>query len=154
MRHLFFLTNFLIISIIVFGQNKEEIPKGINKIIFSSELTEKENIKSIVRVLKENEYSIQRVDTISFQIQTSPKNISSYTYTILFNIFENRISVSGRYNTNMGVQVGILTFNDGGNDVITKKGKNSIENIIFRKMKELVLGLVDESKIQYNIISK
>jgi hypothetical protein len=54
----------------------------------------------------------------------------------------------------MGVQVGILTINDGGNDVITTKGQNSIQNIIFRKMKGLVLELVDETQIQYNIVSK
>jgi len=38
--------------------------------------------------------------------------------------------------------------------VITTKGKNSIQNIIFRKMKGLVLELVDETQIQYNIVSK
>lgn len=144
----------LFLSFSVLGQDKDVIPKGINKIIFNTNLSEKENIKSIVRVLKENDYTIQKIDSISFQIETSPKNISSYTYTILFNIFERKISISSRYNSNMGVQVGILTINDGGNDVITTKGKNSIQNTIFRKMKGLVLELVDETQIQYNIVSK
>ncbi len=77
----------LFLSFSVLGQDKDVIPKGINKIIFNTNLSEKENIKSIVRVLKENDYTIQKIDSISFQIETSPKNISSYTYTILFNIF-------------------------------------------------------------------
>ena len=59
----------LFLSFSVLGQDKDVIPKGINKIIFNTNLSEKENIKSIVRVLKENDYTIQKIDSISFQIE-------------------------------------------------------------------------------------
>lgn len=156
MRHLFFLTNFLIISIIVFGQDNDEIPKGVNKIIVNTGLTEQENLKIIIGKLRKEEYSIQRVDSISYQIQTSPKKFksSSYTYTFHFNIFEGKFNVSSFYNSNTGVQIMGLVFNDSGQELITTKNKNSFQNKVFREMKGIVLDLFDSSRIEYNFSKK
>ncbi len=116
--NLFFL---LIISVSLFGQ--EKIQKGINKIVITTELKEKENMKSLIKVLREKEYSIRKIDSTSFQIETTPKKFRNwpYTYYFIFNIFENKITVSSKYNTNTGYQISGVVFNDGGgNEIITR----------------------------------
>lgn len=143
----------LFISVNSFGQHIDKIPKGINKIIVSTGLSEKENLRIIINKLREKEYSIQKVDSISFQIQTSPKKFKSwsYTYSFQFNIFEGKFNVSSFYNSNTGVQISGIVFNDGGQNLITTTlRQNSFQNTIFREMKGIVLDLFDESKIQYN----
>lgn len=149
--NLFFL---LIISVSLFGQ--EKIQKGINKIVITTELKEKENMKSLIKVLREKEYSIRKIDSTSFQIETTPKKFRnwSYTYYFIFNIFENKITVSSKYNTNTGYQISGVVFNDGGgNEIITRKNKKSFHNIIFEEMKNIGLQIVDKSKITYNFIN-
>jgi hypothetical protein len=144
---------FMIISVSLWGQ--EKIPKGINKIVINTELKEKENMNSLIKVLREKEYSIRKIDSTSFQIETSPKKFRnwSYTYYLIFNIFENKITVSSKYNTNTGYQISGILFNDGGgNQIITKKNNKSFHNIIFQEMRDIVLEIVDESKITYNFI--
>lgn len=144
---------FIIVSVSLYSQ--EKIQKGINKIIISNELREKENMNSIIKVLREKEYGISKIDSTSFQIETSPKKFRnwSYTYYFIFNVFEKKIKVSGKYNTNTGYQISGIIFNDGGgNEIITKKNKNSFHNIIFKEMKDIVSQIVDESKITYNFI--
>jgi hypothetical protein len=142
----------LFVSVNLFGQHVDKIPKGINKIIVSTGLSEKENLRIIISKLREKEYSIQKVDSISFQIQTSPKKFKSwsYTYSFHFNIFEGKFNVSSFYNSNTGVQISGIVFNDGGQNLITTNlRQNSFQNTIFREMKGIVLDLCDESKIQY-----
>ena len=149
--NLFFL---LIISVSLFGQ--EKIQKGINKIVITTELKEKENMKSLIKVLREKEYSIRKIDSTSFQIETTPKKFRNwpYTYYFIFNIFENKITVSSKYNTNTGYQISGVVFNDGGgNEIITRKNKKSFHNIIFEEMKNIGLQIVDKSKITYNFIN-
>ena len=141
----------LIISVSLFGQ--ETIQKGINKIVITTELKEKENMNSLIKVLREKEYSIRKIDSTSFQIETSPKMFRnwSYTYYFIFNIFENKITVSSKYNTNTGYQISGIVFNDGGgNEIITRKNNKSFHNIIFQEMKDIGLQIVDENKITYN----
>lgn len=152
MKKIFLIVILNLVSFILFGQGIEKIPKGINKIIVSTGLSEKENLRIIINKLREKEYSIQKVDSISFQIQTSPKKFKSwsYTYSFHFNIFEGKFNVSSFYNSNTGVQISGIVFNDGGQNLITTTlRQNSFQNIIFREMKDIVLDLFDESKIQY-----
>jgi hypothetical protein len=150
----YYLFILLFVSVNSFGQHVGKIPKGINKIIVNTGLSEKENLRLIISELREREYSIQKVDSISFQIQTSPKGKSwSYTYSFHFNIFEGKFTVSSFYNSNTGVQISGIVFNDGGQNLITTTlRQNSFQNTIFREMKGIVLDLFDESKIQYNFI--
>jgi hypothetical protein len=141
---------FLIFSISLFGQQK--IQKGLNKIIVNTEFSEKVNLSSLIKVLREKEYSISKLDSTSFQIETSPKKFRnwSYTYYFIFNVFEKKISVSAKYNSNTGYQISGIVFNDGGgNEIITKKNNNSFHNIIFMEMRDIVLQIVDENKIYY-----
>ena len=139
---------FLFISSSLFSQ--EKTPKGINKIIVKNELSERDNFKKIISVLRENEYSISKIDSVSFQVETSPKKFRnwSYTYFFRFGVFDNKITVSGRYNRNSSYQVSGIIFNDSGsNEIVTTKVSNSFHNIIFEEMKSICLKIVDESSI-------
>jgi len=144
---------YFFISSVSFGQKVEKVPQGINKIIVNTGLTEKENLRLIIGKLREKEYSIQKVDSIVFQIQTSPRKFRSwnYTYSFYFNIFDGKFNVSSFYDTNTGIQISGIVLNDGGQNLITTTlRQNSFHNTIFREMKGIVLELFDESKIQYN----
>lgn len=149
------LVIFLTVSYSLFSQ--EKTPKGINKIIVKNELSERDNLKKVISVLRENEYSISKIDSVSFQIETTPKKFRnwSYTYYFQFGVFDNKIRVSGRYNRNSSYQVSGIIFSDSGsNEIVTTKVGNSFHNIIFEEMKSICLKIVDESQIQYEISGK
>ena len=93
--------------------------------------------------MKENDFEIQRIDTTTFQIQTSQKKLekSFSTYTLNFNVFNQLISVTG----NKYTEISPIT-----NDEIKNWGlKNSDPKLIFGKMNELCLKIVSQDKIEY-----
>jgi hypothetical protein len=137
---------------LLFGQVNVDIPKGMNRIILSTEHSENENIKQLIKVLKELDIQIQKIDTFSFQVKTFPKNMGSYTYTLFFNVFDKRIVVSSTYNSNIGFQLNNLVYNDIDSDVVTTKRRNSIENKIFFKMREILIWIGQEKNIEYEYI--
>ena len=143
MKKLLIVLSILIISFTTYSQEEVEIPKGTNKIVLKTDLNEKENIKQILRVLKENDFDIQKIDTITFQIQTSQKKLEKTfsTYTLNFNVFDQLISVTG----NKYTEISPIT-----NDEIRNWGlKNSDPKLIFGKMNELCLKIVSQDKIEY-----
>lgn len=133
----------IIVSLSSYSQNEVQIPKGINKIILKTDLNESDNVQLILRKLKENDFEINKIDTISFQIQTSPKKLdkSFSTYTLNFNMFNGYISVIGNKFTEV---------NPGSNDEIKNSGlKNSDPKLIFNKLNDLCLKIVNQEKIEY-----
>ena len=153
MRALFFLLWLLLTTNLTFGQNKIDIPKGVNKIILSTEFNEKENMRALIKVLKNMDVSIQKVDTLSNQIQTSPRSMDSYTYSLFFNVFDQKLVVSAMYNSNVGIQMYNMVINDGGSDVVTTKRKNSLQNKIFHKMCDILISLGEEKNIKFSYVN-
>jgi hypothetical protein len=139
------ILSLIILSFTSYSQEEIKIPQGTNKIILRTGLNERDNIKQILRVLKENDFEIQRIDTTTFQIQTSRKKLEKKfsTYTLNFNIFNQSVSVTG----NKFTDVSPVT-----NDEIKNWGlKNSDPKLIFGKMNDLCLKIVSQDKIEYTI---
>ncbi len=143
MKKLLITLSILIISITSYSQNEVEIPKGTNKIILRTELNVNDNLKLIIRILKENDFEIEKIDTTIQQIQTSQKKLekSFSTYKLNFNLFDKYVSVTGNKYTDI---------NPITNDEIKNWGlKNSDPKLIFGKMNELCLKIVSQDKIEY-----
>ena len=143
MKKLLFIFSFTILSFTSYSQDEVEIPKRTNKIILRTELNERDNLKLILRVLKENDFEIKQIDTTTNQIQTSQKKLEKTfsTYTLNFNVFNQLISVTG----NKYTEISPIT-----NDEIKNWGlKNSDPKLIFGKMNELCLKIVSQDKIEY-----
>ncbi len=143
MKKLLITLSILIISITSYSQNEVEIPKGTNKIILRTELNVNDNLKLIIKILKENDFEIEKIDTTIQQIQTSQKKLekSFSTYKLNFNLFDKYVSVTGNKYTDI---------NPITNDEIKNWGlKNSDPKLIFGKMNELCLKIVSQDKIEY-----
>jgi hypothetical protein len=143
MKNILFLLLIFNISFTSYSQDEIKIPKGTNKIILRTGLNERDNIKQILRVLKENDFEVQSIDTTTFQIQTFQKKLEKTfsTYTLNFNIFNQSVSVTGNKYTEI---------NPVTNDEIKNWGlKNSDPKLIFGKMNDLCLKLVSQDKIEY-----
>jgi hypothetical protein len=143
MKKQLIIFSLIILSFTSYSQDEIKIPKGTNKIILRTGLNERDNIKQILRVLKENDFEIQRIDTTTFQIQTSQKKLEKTfsTYTLNFNIFNQSVSVTG----NKFTEISPVT-----NDEIKNWGlMNSDPKLIFGKMNDLCLKIVSQDKIEY-----
>jgi hypothetical protein len=143
MKKILITLSILIISFSSYSQDEVEIPKGTNKIILRTELNERDNVKLLLKILKDNDFEISKLDTTIFQIQTSQKKLekSFSTYTLNFNVFNQLISVTG----NKYTEISPVT-----NDEIKNWGlKNSDPKLIFGKMNELCLKIVSQDKIEY-----
>ena len=60
MKKILITLSILIVSITSFSQDEVEIPKGTNKIKLKTELNERENVKLILKVLKENDFDFNQ----------------------------------------------------------------------------------------------
>jgi hypothetical protein len=145
MKKILITLSILITSITSYSQNEIEIPKGTNKIILKTELNESRNVKLILRILKENDFDIQKLDTTIYQIQTSERNIkkgliNTDTYILKFNLNDGYITVTGK-----------LIKHLLGNTYYDIKKGGIVENMKqgFKEMNELCLKIVSQDKIEY-----
>ena len=146
----------LIISFTTYSQDEVEIPKGTNKITMRTELNQRENVKLLLKILKDNDFEIGKLDTTIFQFQTSVRNlkrksVSSTTYTLNFNLYDGYISVTGRMSTNLTIRVGMISTEVGNNEISNKGMGGSPLKECFKEMNELCLKLVSQDKIEYTI---
>lgn len=156
MKKILIILTFIVISVTTYSQNEVEIPKGTNKITMRTELNERDNVKLLLKILKDNDFEIGKLDTTIFQFQTSVRNlkrksVSSTTYTLNFNLYDGYISVTGRMSTNLSIKVGMIST-EVGNDEISNRGMGgSPLKECFKEMNELCLKLVSQDKIEYTI---
>lgn len=154
MKKIFITLSILIVSITTFSQDEIEIPKGTNKIILKTGLNERDNLKFLLRGLKENDLNIERIDTIVYQVQTSQRNLKNKslktpTYTLSFNIYDGYISVTGRFSTNISISLYGVTTEVGNSDITNKGMRGSPLKECFKEMNELCLKIVSQDKIEY-----
>jgi len=145
-----------IVSSSSYSQDEIEIPKGTNKIILRTELDERDNVKLLLRILKDNDFEISKLDTTIFQIQTSVRNlkrksVSSTTYTLNFNLYGGYISVTGRMSTNLTINMGMFSSEVGNNEISNRGMGGSPLKECFKEMNELCLKIVNQDKIEYLI---
>jgi hypothetical protein len=147
MKKTLIILSLIILSISSYSQNEVEIPKGTNKIILETNLNEKENINLILRVIKENDYLIKKLDTITFQIQTDKRMLGNTqsSYKLNFNILNQIVLVTGYMDTPKYYP----NYPDYKNEIRKFGFKNSDGMEIFRKMNELCLKIVSQEKIKY-----
>jgi hypothetical protein len=154
MKKILIILSILITSITSFSQDEIKIPKGTNKIILKTGLNESDNLKFLLRGLKENDLNIERIDTIVYQVQTSQRNLKNKslkttTYTLNFNIYDDYISVTGRFSTNISISLYGVTTEVGNSDITNKGMGGSPLKECFKEMNELCLKIVSQDKIEY-----
>jgi hypothetical protein len=156
MKKILLTFSIIMVSLISYSQDEVEIPKGTNKITMRTELNERDNVKLLLRILKDNDFEIGKLDTTIFQFQTSVRNlkrksVSSSTYTLNFNLFDGYISVTGRMSTNLTISMGMISTEVGNNEISNKGMGGSPLKECFKEMNELCLKLVSQDKIEYTI---
>ena len=154
MKKIIIILSLIILSYTSYSQDEVEIPKGTNKIILRTEFNERDNVKLLLRILKDNDFEISKLDTTIFQIQTNERNlkrksISSTTYTLNFNLYDGYVSVTGRMSTNLTMRVGMFSTEVGNNEISNKGMGGSPLKECFKEMNELCLKLVSQDKIEY-----
>ena len=145
MKKILIILSILVVSITSFSQDEIEIPKGTNKIKMRTELNERENVKLLLNVLKENDFEINKLDTITFQIQTSERNMKNSimntdTYILNFNLYNGYISVTGKMIKSL---LGTTSYE------IKKGGIVEHMKQCFNEVNELCLKIVSQDKIEY-----
>jgi len=159
MKKTLIILSLFILSYTSYSQDEFEIPKGTNKIVLKTELNEKDNVKLLLRILKENDFDIQKIDTTTFQVQTSVKNlkrksVKTTTYTLNFNFYDKYVSVTGRFSTNMSISLygnGVGVSSNGDSEIVNKGMGGSPLKESFKEMNELCLKIVSQDKIEYTI---
>jgi len=159
MKKTLIILSLFILSYTSYSQDEFEIPKGTNKIVLKTELNEKDNVKLLLRILKENDFDIQKIDTTTFQVQTSVKNlkrksVKTTTYTLNFNFYDKYVSVTGRFSTNMSISLygnGVGVSSNGDSEIVNKGMGGSPLKESFKEMNELCLKIVSQDKIEYSI---
>ena len=144
----------LIISFTTYSQNEVEIPKGTNKIILKTGLNESDNIKLILKVLKENDFEISKLDTTTYQIQTTERNLKNgklptTIYKLNFNINKETISITGRFSIQISIRIGNVIDNSEYSEITNRGMSGSPFKECFKEMNELCLKIVNQDKIEY-----
>ena len=144
----------LIISFTTYSQEEVVIPKGTNKIILKTGLKESDNIKLILKVLKENDFEINKLDTTTYQIQTTERNLKNgklptTIYKLNFNINKETISITGRFSIQISIRIGNVIDNSEYSEITNRGMSGSPFKECFKEMNELCLKLVSQNKIEY-----
>ena len=145
MKKTLIILSLIILSYTSYSQDEVEIPRGTNKIILRTELNERDNVKLLLRILKDNDFEISKLDTIIFQIQTNERNmknsfINTDTYILNFNLYNGYISVTGK-----------MVKSLLGNSYYEIKKGGIVEHMkqCFNELNELCLKIVSQDKIEY-----
>ena len=145
MKKILTILSFIILSVTTYSQDEVEIPKGTNKIVLRTELNERDNVKLLLRILKDNDFEISKLDTTIFQIQTNERNmknsiINTDTYILNFNLYNGYISVTGK-----------MVKSLLGNSYYEIKKGSIVEHMkqCFNELNELCLKVVSQNKIEY-----
>ena len=144
----------LFISFTTYSQEEVVIPKGTNKIILKTGLKESDNIKLILKVLKENDFEISKLDTTTYQIQTTERNLKSgklptTIYKLNFNINKETISITGRFSIQISIRIGNVIDNSEYSEITNRGMSGSPFKECFKEMNELCLKIVNQDKIEY-----
>jgi hypothetical protein len=144
----------LIISFTTYSQEEVVIPKGTNKIILKTGLKESDNIKLILKVLKENDFEISKLDTTTYQIQTTERNLKNgklptTIYKLNFNINKETISITGRFSIQISIRIGNVIDNSEYSEITNRGMSGSPFKECFKEMNELCLKIVNQDKIEY-----
>lgn len=154
MKKIYLILVLFFISNLTYSQSEVEIPKGVNKIKLRTDLNEKDNISLLLKVLKENDFDIQKLDTTYFQIHTLPRNLKSNrlktpTYTLNFNVYDGYVTVTGRWTTNISISMYGVTSEVGNSDIMNKGMNGSPLKETFKEMNEICQKIVEQNKIEY-----
>ena len=144
----------LIISFTTYSQEEVVIPKGTNKIILKTGLKESDYIKLILKVLKENDFEINKLDTTTYQIQTTERNLKNgklptTIYKLNFNINKETISITGRFSIQISIRIGNVIDNSEYSEITNRGMSGSPFKECFKEMNELCLKIVNQDKIEY-----
>ena len=144
----------VILFISSYSQEEVEIPKGTNKIVLKTELNERDNVKILLRILKDNDFEISKLDTTIFQIQTNERNLRkgklpTTIYKLNFNIDNQSISVTGKFSTQISIKIGNVIDNSTFSEITNRGMSGSPFKECFKEMNELCLKVVSQNKIEY-----
>jgi hypothetical protein len=154
MKKILITLSIFIVSLISYSQDEISIPKGTNKIVLKTGLNERDNFKLILKVLKENDFEINKLDTTSYQIQTTERKLKNgklptTIYKLNFNINNETISVTGRFSIQISIRIGNVTDNSEYSEITNRGMYGSPFKECFKEMNELCLKIVSQDKIDY-----
>lgn len=131
-------------TINTYGQTNE-IPKNADKIVVLNDKTAEQNFIKAKQALADKDIAIAVQDRDIFQITTGRiRQNDNASFSYLINCRDNKISITGVWSTNVGLQVGMITQGASTYN-ITYKGT---QKIIFNQMDELAKELGTEIKYE------
>jgi len=139
------ITLLLLILLPFIGYSQSEIPKNSDKIIVLNELTAAANFIKAKQALADLDIEILSQDRDIFQIKTAKiRSTNDAGYAYLINCRDGKVTITGTWGTNIGIQVGAIT-QGASTYAITYKG---LQKYIFNKMNEYALKLGDKLEYQ------
>lgn len=135
------ILSFLLLAFITStAQNRKPEPfKGANKIVVVNTSDAQTNFKTAITALLEHGYSIERKDDEYFTIKTQPRTIPKSIITCFFNLYikDSTIIISGMYDSNMGMNVGLFSSRTSFQDIVNKGMYDSDYKKAFAAMRKL-----------------
>ncbi|MEJ5962795.1 hypothetical protein [Pedobacter immunditicola] len=139
------LTLLLLLLLPFVGYSQTEIPKNSDKIIVINKLTAADNFIKAKQALADLDIEILSQDRDIFQIKTGKiRSTDNGSYAYLINCREGKISITGTWGTNLGLNVGMISQGPS-NYAIKYKG---LQKFIFNKMNDFALKLGDKLEYQ------
>jgi hypothetical protein len=118
-----------------------EIPKNSDKIIVINQVTAEENFKKAKQILADMDVAIATQDRDTWQIKSGEiRQTDNVSYRYLINCRDNKVSITGTWGTNIGINVGGITQGPS-TYVISYKGA---VKIMFNKMNDFAKQLGGE----------
>jgi len=129
------------------------IPKGTTKIIIKTGLNKTDNYLQIGQTLNENDFQIDRVDKDFLTITTVPKSSknSSYSYILNFLCKDSLVILTGRFMSNMTLDLGSIEIPPSYETIINKGQGGSMYKESFKCMIEFATKISDFHNFVYII---
>lgn len=126
-----------------------EIPKNSDKIIVVNQLTAEQNFIKAKQALADKDIEVASQDRDIYQIKTGRiRSSDNGGYTFLINCKDGKISITGTWGSNLGLNVGGITQ---GSSIYSIKYKGT-EKYFFNQMNDLAKELGTEIQYQTTIV--
>lgn len=128
----------LLIALPIFAVAQTEIPKGSDKIVVINQLTADQNFIKAKQALADKDIEIASQDKDIFQIKTAQiRSTENGGYAFLINCKEGKVSITGSWGSNIGLNIGGFTQSPS----VYKIQYKGAQKYFFNKMQEFAKEL-------------
>ena len=128
----------------------QQIPKNSDKIIVVNQLTAEQNFIRAKQVLADQDIAIAVQDRDIFQISTGQiRQSDNATFVYLINCREGKVSITGTWSSNIGLNLGGITQ---GASTYSIKYKG-LQKLLFNQMNDFAKKLGNNIEYQSSVVN-